>query len=111
MERQLDLMVTLEPYSVRNVQVVLLNQATPLLAYQVLREGARLTERSETEKVAFEVRTMKRYFGVQPMLALQGQQLFEQIQEVGLGQTPRRDHSAIEAAERLRARFQESSGG
>jgi predicted nucleotidyltransferase len=108
--RQLDLTVALESHSDRDVQVILLNQATPLLAYQVLREGVRLTQRSDAERIDFEVRTMKLYFDVQPMLAFQKEQLFERIQEVGLGRTPRRDHSSIEAAERLLARLEKSSG-
>ncbi len=54
-ERQLDLMVALEAFSDREVQVTLLNTASPLLAYQVLREGVQLYARSFEERVDFEV--------------------------------------------------------
>ena len=109
-ERQLALMSTLAPYSDLEVQVVLLNQATPLLAYEAVREGVCLVERTQAERVAFEVAAMKRYFDVQPMLAFHQQALFKQIREVGLGRQTERDRGTIEAAERLRARLAESSG-
>jgi hypothetical protein len=43
------------------VQLTLLNHAPPLLAYQVIREGVLLHQ--------FQVKAMKEYFDVQPMLA------------------------------------------
>jgi predicted nucleotidyltransferase len=109
-ERQLTLMGALAPYSGREVQVVLLNRVTPLLAYEVIREGIRLFERSTPERVSFEVATMKHYFDIQPMLAFQQRALFQRIRKVGLGQQTKRDHGTIEAAERLLARLTESSG-
>ena len=109
-ERQLDLIGALEPYCDREVQVVLLNCATPLLAYQVIRDGVRLSARTDAERVAFEVSTMKRYFDVQPMLAFQQRALYQRIREVGLGRRPERDRGTLEAAERLYARFTQSSG-
>ena len=110
LERQLALIGALEPYSDRDLQLVLLNHATPLLAYQVLRDGVRLSARSEVERIAFEVATMNRYFDIQPMLAFHRQALFQQIREVGLGRRSERDHSAVDAAERLSARLAQSSG-
>ena len=108
-ERQLALMGALEMFTDRKVQVTLLNRATPLLAYQVIREGVCLSERSKPEQVAFEVATMKRYFDLQPMLAFQQQALFQRIREVGLGKRARHDRSTLEAAERLRERLEEST--
>jgi uncharacterized protein len=108
-ERLWALIGVLEPFSLREVQVVLLNTAPPLLAYQVIRDGVRLAARSEVERVAFEVHTMQRYFDIQPMLAFHKEALFQQIREVGLGRRRERDHSAVDAAERLSARLKESS--
>ena len=109
-ERQLALMGALETFTEREVQVTILNRATPLLAYQVIREGVRLFERNTPARVAFEVAAMKRYFDLQPMLAFQQQALFQRIREVGLGTRARHDRSTLEAAERLRERLEEPSG-
>jgi len=106
-ERQLDLMALLEPHTEREVQVTLLNLAPPLLAYQVIKDGIRLCERNASARITFEVNTMKRYFDIQPMLALHQQSLCAQIREVGLGRQTERDHEAVGAAQRLLARIEE----
>ena len=108
-ERQLALMGALETFTDREVQVTILNRATPLLAYEVIREGVCLMERSLAERVAFEVAAMKRYFDLKPMLAFQQQALFQRIREVGLGTRANHDRSTLEAAERLRERLEEST--
>ncbi|MGC9523730.1 MAG: type VII toxin-antitoxin system MntA family adenylyltransferase antitoxin [Anaerolineae bacterium] len=108
-ERQLALMSALEAFADREVQVTLLNDAPPLLAYQVIRDGVRLSARTDGERVAFEVAAMKRYFDLQPMLAFHKQALFQRIREVGLGRRARGDRSAVAAAERLRARLEGST--
>lgn len=107
--RQLDLMALLEPHSDHEVQVVLLNTASPQLAYEAIKNSIRLTQRSEKERVAFEVRAMKRYFDIKPMLAFQNQVLYKQIREVGLGGGRRRNRNAVEVAERLLARLTQPS--
>jgi predicted nucleotidyltransferase len=104
-ERQLQLMVALDDFTDREVQVTILNRAPPLLAYQVLKDGIPLYERSRSERVAFEVRAMKIYFDVKPMLEFHSQILLRQIQEVGLGRRARRDPRTLEAAERIRERL------
>ena len=109
-ERQLDLMALLEPHTDREGQITLLNQAPPLLAYQVIKDGVRLCERDASARITFEVNTMKRYFDIQPMLAYQQEILFRNIKEVGLGRRAQHDHRALEAAERLHQRLASPSG-
>ena len=110
LERQIQLMVDLDQFADREVQVVVLNRATPFLAYQVLREGRLLYEQSPLERIAFEVRTMKVYFDVQPMLEFHSQALFERIREVGLHGRPKRDSRALEAAQRIHQRLVGAAG-
>jgi predicted nucleotidyltransferase len=104
-ERQLQLMLALDDYADREVQVTVLNHVPPLLAYQVVREGLLLHERSRLERIAFEVRAMKVYFDVKPMLDFHSQALLRQIQEVGLGRA-KRDSRTLEAARRIRQRLE-----
>ncbi|MCL7453271.1 MAG: nucleotidyltransferase domain-containing protein [Anaerolineae bacterium] len=109
-ERQLDLMVALDALDPREMQVTLLNHAPPALAYQVLRDGILFYERSQPQRIGFEVRAMQRYFDVQPMLDFHAQVLMQQIQEVGLARRRDRDTRALEAAERIQQRLEAMAG-
>ena len=109
-EHQLCLMVALNDLDPREVQVTLLNYASPMLAYQVIRDGILLYERSRLERIGFEVRVMQRYFDVQPMLEFHAQVLMRQIQEVGLARRSNRDTRALEAAERIQQRLEAMAG-
>lgn len=109
LERMLKLTADLEAFTDREVQVTLLNQAPPFLAYQVIREGQRLYERNLDERVAFEVRVMKEYFDFQPRLDFFRRSALERIQEAGLGQRKRRSSSALAAARRIHRRLEAAS--
>lgn len=50
-----------------DVDVVVLNEATPLLAHRVLSKGRLVYERSASARVRFQVRTASRYSDVLPM--------------------------------------------
>ncbi len=108
-ERQLELMMALDRFADREVQVVILNRAAPPLAYQVIRDGRLLFERSRAERVAFEVRTMKLYFDLQPMLAEQNRALLTRIQEGSFGKRGHRDSRAIDAARGIHSRLTTTS--
>ena len=49
-----------------DVEVVILNQAPPLLAHRVLSRGKLVFERSARARVRFQVRTASRYFDLIP---------------------------------------------
>jgi len=53
-----------------DVDLILLNQAPPLLAHPVLKKGKLILERSASARVAFQVRTVNRYFDTLPMRKL-----------------------------------------
>jgi predicted nucleotidyltransferase len=50
-----------------DIDLVLLNQAPPLLAHRVLRDGKLIFERSPAARVRFRVKTVNRYLDTQPM--------------------------------------------
>ena len=104
-ERQVALMIELERFADREVQVTALNHAAPLFAYEVLRDGRLLCEHDPAVRIAFEVGTLRQYFDLQPMLAAYDRELAKRIQEVGLGTGKRRHPSALGAAERIRERL------
>lgn len=105
-ERQLRLMVDLEAYADREVQVAVLNRAPPLLAYQAVRHGILLYERSRSERIDFEVRARKMYFDFKPWLDFHTQALLKDIQEVGLSGRRKRPGGALKAARRIHQRLE-----
>jgi len=105
LERQLQILIDLDQLTKQNAQVILLNRASPMLAYQVIRDGGLLFERSREEKANFEVIALKRYFDIKPMLAYFNQALNRRIKEEGLGRRKRRSASALEAARRVHERL------
>lgn len=84
-ERRLRLMGEVEEaLGRRPADVVVLNDAPPLLTHQVLREGRLVFERNRAARVEFEVRTGKIYADLQPMYEYHNRDLFQKIREVGL---------------------------
>lgn len=110
-ERQLALMLALDDVADREVQVTVLNDAPPSLAYRVIREGKLLYEGDRLQRVAFEARTLQIYFDIQPMLEYHREVLLEQIQEVGLDRRARKHPRALDAAQRIRDRLAGAAGG
>lgn len=56
----------LEAVARREVDLVRLERAPPVLAFQVLKHGRCLVARSERERVAFEVRAMREFHDFRP---------------------------------------------
>jgi predicted nucleotidyltransferase len=101
LERQLSLSLGVAQYAGREVDLVLLNQASPLMRYEVTRHGRVLYERRPAERIAFEVRARQRYFDLKPMLEFHGDVVLRRIEEVGLGRGRWGNSRALEAARRL----------
>lgn len=68
----------------RPVDVIVLNDAPPLLAHQVLKHGQLIFEHDRAARVEFEVRAGKIYADLQPMYEYHNRDLFQKIREVGL---------------------------
>ena len=64
-----------------NVDLVILNEAPPVLAHQVLSKGQLVFERSASARVDFEVRTVNAYLDTEPMRALYRSYLKKRIRE------------------------------
>ncbi|MBI3328803.1 MAG: DUF86 domain-containing protein, partial [Nitrospinae bacterium] len=62
-----------------NVDVVILNEAPPLLAYEVLRGGVLLHCADEHTRVEFQLRTLHRYEDTKPLRGLLAEALAERI--------------------------------
>jgi predicted nucleotidyltransferase len=91
-ERRLRLMSEVSDICGQEADVVVLNDAPPLLQDQVLRHGRLIFERDQQARVEFEVRAGKVYADLKPMYDFFTGVLFKEIKEVGLG--GRRRHPA-----------------
>ena len=67
-----------------DVDVVVLNDASPLLAHRVLSRGRRVFERSKSARVRFQVQTANRYADVIPMYETQIRYLKRRARSGGL---------------------------
>ena len=83
--RQLRLGTEVEEAIGRRTDLVVLNDAPPLLQHQVLKHGRLVFERDRAARVEFEVRAGKIYADLKPMRRFFQEALFREIQEVGLG--------------------------
>ena len=84
-ERRLRLMSEVSDVCGREADVVVLNDAPPLLQDQVLRHGRLIFERDRRSWVEFEVRAGKVYADLKPMYDFHTRDLLLKIKEVGLG--------------------------
>lgn len=62
-----------------DVDVVILNHATPLLAYEVVKYGIKVFCRDEAERIRFEVHTFQQYVDTKPLREIQHYYLTERI--------------------------------
>ena len=83
--RRLRLMNEVSDVCGREADVIVLNDAPPLLQHQVLKHGRLVFERDRAARVEFEVRAGKIYADLKPMRRFFQEALFREIQEVGLG--------------------------
>jgi predicted nucleotidyltransferase len=67
------------------VDIVLLNDAPPLLRHRSLRDGVRLVDHSPKERIDFEVRTLNDYVDTEPLRRLVSGRLRKSIAEDGFG--------------------------
>ncbi|OGO43250.1 MAG: hypothetical protein A2Z04_08765 [Chloroflexi bacterium RBG_16_57_9] len=82
----------------READVIVLNDAPPLLQNEVLKHGRLLFERDRAARVEFEVQAGKIYADLKPMYDFHTQDLFKKIKEVGLGGRRRRRRRSAETA-------------
>lgn len=108
-ERQLALLLVLDQLTDDAVQITVLNNAAPLLRFEVIRDGILLHARSEAERIAFEVRVMQIYADLKPMVEFFNQVLLKRIEEDGLGRRQTDSSRTLETARRLHRRLEAAS--
>ncbi len=106
--RRLELMALLEPVTARAVQVITLDDAPPVLAFAVISEGILLLDTWPADRIDFEVRAMKRYFDILPLLHSQHLAQARRLEEGRYGQRDRYPH-ALDAARELLERIEGSA--
>ncbi len=93
---QIDLMGDLGSLFQRSdVDVVVLNRATPLLAHRVVYDGVAIYEPEPLTRVRFEVQTLRRYVDTAPLRKLRWAYLGRRVSQ-------RQNRRAVEAGERLK---------
>lgn len=107
--RQLELMESVDPFTNRQTQITVLNNASLFLIYQVLNEGILIYERSSQERISFVVQALGRYFDFKPRLDFIRQAALNQVKEEGLGRKKRRPSRTLDAARRIRGRLEGST--
>ncbi|MFQ6058692.1 MAG: nucleotidyltransferase domain-containing protein [Anaerolineae bacterium] len=97
-ERRLRLISEVSDICGREADVIVLNDAPPLLQHQVLKHGQLLFERDRAARVEFEVRAGKVYADLKPMYNFHTRDLLQKIKEVGLGGRRRHHRQPAETA-------------
>ena len=70
----------------REVEVVVLNQASPLFSFQVIKKGRLLyDERDSEQRAIYQMRLMNRYYDYKRYFDYHAEHLKRRIKEVGLG--------------------------
>lgn len=90
------------------IDVVNLNNAPPLLAFQVLQTGQLILEHNRTQRCIFQMHAMNRYYDSRRYLEEQRTAAIRRIREGGLGRGYRGHRNALAEARRLRAALAET---
>lgn len=81
------------------VDLVLLNQAPPLLCHRIITEGKLVYSRDEREHLRFEVRKILEYLDFKPILELQSQYMRRRLKEGKFGTRPHYRRTAAQKTE------------
>ena len=78
-DKRIEIMTAVSESFNREVDVVVLNQAPPMLKYHILRYGMRLYERSNRQEHSFEVQAIQEYFDFLPIRNRMEQGLIKKV--------------------------------
>ena len=88
LRRQLDLMGgASQALGGGEVQVVILNDAPPLLAHRALRSGSLLSERDPRSRIALEAKAIERYLDPIPLREELGRGLRRRLEDGSFGRS------------------------
>lgn len=105
MQTRLQVAAGLEALSGRSVDVIVLNQAPPLLRFQVIQRGRVLVDRDPEIRYLFQARTMSEYYDARRYLDFHFGHLVRRIRNEGLGAGYQGDRDALEKARQLSKRL------
>jgi uncharacterized protein len=74
-----------EALGTSEVDIVLLNDAPPLLRHRALRDGVRLVDREPGKRIEFEVRTLNDYVDTEPLRQFLARRLRASLDEDSFG--------------------------
>ncbi|MBI3660980.1 nucleotidyltransferase domain-containing protein [Candidatus Acetothermia bacterium] len=77
----------------QRLDLIILNQAPPLLQFQVLQKGQRLFDRNPDTRAELEMHMLNRYYDLRPYYEFHFGHLMEKIKRRGLGHGHTRDPS------------------
>jgi hypothetical protein len=98
-EKRLQMIVDLmEILNEDDVDLVILNEAPPLLCHRIITEGELVHSCDEKERVRFEARKVLEYLDFKPILELQHAYMRRRLKEGKFGYRPRYRRTAIEKA-------------
>ena len=80
-ERQISLFVDLSELLCVNVDIIVLNQATPYLRFQVIQSGVKVYENPKRKDRAFEARSIVEFFDFLPLKNLLESSVLKRIKE------------------------------
>lgn len=80
-DRQITLSVDLSQLLNRNVDMVILNRASPYLKFQIIREGIRIYESPKRKDRSFEAHSIIEYFDFLPIKNLLEASLLKRLKE------------------------------
>lgn len=63
-----------------DVDLVILNSAPPLLKFQAIHHGDLLFSRSDSQRIAFQIKAFNEYQDIRPLLAVQHAYLRKRLQ-------------------------------
>ncbi|HAH21675.1 MAG TPA: nucleotidyltransferase domain-containing protein [Candidatus Omnitrophica bacterium] len=78
-DKRIEIMTAVSELLDREVDVVVLNQAPPILKYHILKYGMRLYERSNRQEHSFEVQAIQEYFDFLPIRNRMEQGLIKKV--------------------------------
>jgi predicted nucleotidyltransferase len=102
---RLETMANLARLARRPVDVVLLNQAPPLLLFQVFRHGRLIFERDKIVRCLFQMQALNRYYDFKPYLDYHQTRFRERVLQEGLGHGYRGHRDALAEARQLSAKL------
>jgi predicted nucleotidyltransferase len=71
-----------------DVDVVILNESTPVLAHEVVQSGRVIYETDPGTRVDFEIAALRRYVDTEPLRRLQDRRLLERVEEYRAASSP-----------------------